>query len=111
VTNPEGTEFRSSATVTMPVFANSLEQNAPNPFVPTTSIAYSLSERASIVVSIFDVAGALVRRIEQGARDPGEYAIEWDGRDDLGHRVGSGVYFYRLEGIAGVAPRKMVLLK
>jgi flagellar hook assembly protein FlgD len=52
-----------------------------------------------------------VRRIDQGSQDPGEYAAEWDGRDEAGRVVASGVYFYRLEGVTGVTPRKTVLLK
>jgi flagellar hook assembly protein FlgD len=96
---------------TVPVFSNVLGQNAPNPFNPTTSIVYSLSDRAEVAVSIYDVAGVRVRRIDQGVRDAGEYAVEWDGRDDAGIVVGTGVYFYRLDGVSGVAPKKMVLLK
>ena len=57
------------------------------------------------------MTGARVRRIDQGTRDAGEYSVEWNGRDDAGRAVASGVYFYRLEGVGGVAPRKMVLLK
>jgi hypothetical protein len=112
VTTSAGDEYRSSlVTATVPVFANQLAQNAPNPFNPATSIAYSLSDRATVAVSIYDVAGVLIRRIDQGVRDAGEYAVEWDGRDDAGIVVGTGVYFYRLDGVAGVAPKKMVLLK
>jgi hypothetical protein len=114
VTTPRGSEFRSSivtATATAVVFTNALAQNAPNPFNPSTSIAYSVGARADVVLEIYDVAGALVRRIEEGVRDAGEYAVEWDGRDDAGNVVGTGVYFYRLDGINGVAPKKMVLLK
>ena len=92
-------------------FTNTLAQNAPNPFNPSTSIDYSVSARADVAVEIFDVSGVRVRRLEEGVRDAGEYAVEWDGRDDAGNVVGTGVYFYRLEGVAGVAPRKMVLLK
>jgi hypothetical protein len=107
-----GRTYRSTfATATVPVFTTQLAQNAPNPFNPTTSIAYSLSERVGVTLVIFDVSGAVVRRFEEGTRDAGEYTVAWDGRDDAGRAVASGVYFYRLDGVAGVAPRKMVLLK
>ncbi|HXV12860.1 MAG TPA: FlgD immunoglobulin-like domain containing protein, partial [Candidatus Krumholzibacteria bacterium] len=107
-----GGEYRSGdVSATVPVFANQLAQNAPNPFNPATTIVYSLSQRASVAVSIFDVTGVPIRRIEQGVRDAGEYAVEWDGRDDAGIVVGTGVYFYRLDGVTGVTPKKMVLLK
>lgn len=108
----QGLEYRSPiATATVPLFQTQLAQNVPNPFNPATSIAYSLSERADVALVIFDVSGAVVRRFDEGARDAGEYAIEWDGRDDAGRAVASGVYFYRLDGVRGVAPRKMVLVK
>ncbi len=88
-----------------------LGQNFPNPFNPTTTIAYTLPSRMRAVLSIHDSQGALVIRLDQGVREAGMHRIEWDGRDVSGASVGSGVYFYRLEGIDGVAPRKMVLLK
>lgn len=114
VTTPQGVEYRSStvtATPNVPTFVNTLAQNAPNPFNPTTSIAYSLKNRAEVSISIYDATGIRVRRIEEGVRDAGEHIVEWDGRDDTGNVVGTGVYFYRLEGVPGVAPRKMVLIK
>jgi FlgD Ig-like domain len=109
---PAAVEYRAPiVTVTVPAFANHLAQNSPNPFNPRTSIPFSLAERSSITIDVFDVRGALVRRIGGGTREPGEYVVEWDGRDETGNAVGSGVYFYRLDGVNGVAPRKMVLLK
>lgn len=114
VTTPQGLAFRSSVvtvTATVPMLMNALAQNAPNPFNPTTSITYSLNSRAEVSISIYDATGVRVRRIDQGVRDAGEYSVEWNGRDDAGTVVGTGVYFYRLDGVAGVAPRKMVLLK
>lgn len=88
-----------------------LGQNFPNPFNPRTTIEYTLPTRSSAVLAIYDSEGALVVRMDQGVRDAGTHRIEWDGRDASGATVGSGVYFYRLEGVAGVMPRKMVLLK
>ncbi len=112
VTMADGTEFRSLlVTATVPTFANELSQNAPNPFNPTTSISYSVSETSYVVIEIYDVAGVHVRNLVEGTRDAGEYVVDWDGLDDAGRAVGSGVYFYRLDGVAGVAPKKMVLLK
>ncbi len=112
VKSTSGGEYRSSVvTASVPTFAPALAQNAPNPFNPTTSIAYTIAQRASVALEIFDATGARVRRIDQGTRDAGEYSVEWNGRDDAGRAVASGVYFYRLEGVGGVAPRKMVLLK
>ena len=91
--------------------AATLNQNFPNPFNPTTSIEYVLRVRAQVAVAIYDAQGALVVRMDQGLRDAGTFRAEWNGRDAKGKSVGSGVYFYRLEGIVGAVTRKMVLLK
>ncbi|HEU4928800.1 MAG TPA: FlgD immunoglobulin-like domain containing protein, partial [Candidatus Krumholzibacteria bacterium] len=65
--------------------------------------------RVSVVV--YDVRGAKVRELVNGEQEPGKHAVDWDGRNDAGETVGSGVYFYRMtaNGFSGV--RKMVLLK
>ena len=97
--------------VESPAPAAVLGQNFPNPFNPKTTIEYSLSTRSRAVLAIYDSEGSLVVRMDQGLRDAGTHRVEWDGHDASGKAVGSGVYFYRLEGVAGVAPRKMVLLK
>ena len=108
----DGDDIRSQvATVTVPRFESTLGQNFPNPFKPTTTIEYTLSEQSSAVLGIYDAAGRLVARLDQGVRDAGTYRAEWNGRDAAGRTVGSGVYFYRLEGAPSVAPKKMVLLK
>lgn len=107
-----GSEFRSPiAMVSTPAVSAALGQNQPNPFNPTTSIEYSLSERAPVVIAIFDVSGALVARLDQGPREAGTHRAVWNGRDASGASVGSGVYFYRLEGMSQIGARKMVLLK
>jgi len=108
----DGDVFRSPlASVTTPTLATSLAQNYPNPFNPKTTIEYTLGARAEVGVGIYDAAGSLVVRLDEGPREPGTHRVEWDGRDAHGKSVGSGVYFYRLEGVKGIAPRKMVLLK
>lgn len=107
-----GSEFRSpSASVTTPGVSSSLGQNRPNPFNPTTSIEYSLSESAPVVIAIFDASGARVVRLNEGVREAGTHRVVWDGRDAAGRAVGSGVYFYRIEGMPNAGARKMVLLK
>ena len=88
-----------------------LEQNFPNPFNPTTTIEFSLPAQARAVVAIYTSDGELVTRLDDGVRGAGTHKVQWDGRDASGKLVSSGIYFYRLEGAAGVAPRKMVLLK
>jgi plastocyanin len=105
------TVLEAPTPVESPAPTATLGQNFPNPFNPKTTIEYSLPTRSRAVLAIYDSEGSLVVRMDQGLRDAGTHRVEWDGRDASGAAVGSGVYFYRLEGVAGVAPRKMVLLK
>jgi hypothetical protein len=88
-----------------------LHQNHPNPFNPATVIRYDLADAARVDLRIYDVRGTLVRVLEARDRGPGRYEIGWDGTDDRGTRVASGVYFYRLQAGRFSATRKMVLLK
>ena len=79
-----------------------LLQNYPNPFNPETWIPYQLSEDSPVSVSIYDTTGQLVRTLSLGFQAAGFYnsrdrAAYWDGRNSLGERVASGVYFYKLE--------------
>jgi len=96
-----------------PVVRASLEQNFPNPFNPTTTIVFYVPDSgdrsASLVV--YDVTGARVRTLASGVFEPGRHAVEWDGVNDSGNRVGSGVYFYRLVQKGFADTKKMVLLK
>lgn len=92
-------------------FHNALVQNFPNPFNPTTTIAFSLARRSHVVLAIYDVRGALVRTLINEPRATGNYRVEWDGRNNAGASVSSGVYFYRLNAGGFRSTKKMVLLK
>ncbi len=90
--------------------------NYPNPFNPETWIPYQLHAPARVRLSIYDVRGALVRHIDLGQRAAGLYltrasAAHWDGRDQGGERVASGVYVYRLQAGPVAQVRKMVVVK
>jgi hypothetical protein len=90
----------------------SLSQNYPNPFNPTTTITYTLAERADVSLRIYNVAGQLIRTLVNETGSPGEvHTATWDGRNDAGQSVSSGVYFYRLTAGSYVQTKKMVLLK
>ncbi|HEX6790247.1 MAG TPA: FlgD immunoglobulin-like domain containing protein [Candidatus Krumholzibacteria bacterium] len=97
--------------VEIPPVVNALEQNAPNPFNPLTTFAYSLAAPADVTVVIYDTRGAVIARLEQGMQPAGRHAASWGGHNMHGEFVASGVYYYRLEGVPGVGPRKMLLLK
>lgn len=94
-------------------FENGLAQNYPNPFNPTTSIHYSIAARGAVSLAVYNVAGQLVRTLvgEEQTPRPGGFRVVWDGRDNTGTRVSSGVYFYRLVTPGFTATRKMVVLK
>jgi flagellar hook assembly protein FlgD len=89
-----------------------LEQNYPNPFNPATTISFSLRKRGRVELVVYDVAGRRVRTLVSGERSTGVlYRVVWDGKNDEGQAVASGVYFYRLVADDFVDTRKMVLLQ
>ena len=90
--------------------------NFPNPFNPDTYIPYQLHAPASVRLTIYDIRGGLVRVIDVGDRAAGQYltctrAAHWDGRDQRGQHVASGVYLYRLQAGLVAHVRKMLLVK
>ena len=89
-----------------------IHQNVPNPFNPTTTIAYDVpSGGANVSLRIYDAAGRLVRALVEGQQPAGSHHVTWDGRDAFGTSVASGVYFYRMTAGSFVESRRMVLLK
>jgi hypothetical protein len=88
-----------------------LYQNHPNPFNPSTRIPYSLRHAGHVLLRVYDVSGRLVRALVDDWKGSGPGVAEWDGRNDAGAHVGSGVYFYRLRTTGNVVTRKMVLLR
>jgi hypothetical protein len=93
-------------------WTNALHQNFPNPFNPETTIAFDLSEEAVVNLTIYDMAGQVVRELAAGkVMAAGHYKSLWDGRDNSGNRVGSGLYFYRLGADDFTSVKKMILLK
>ena len=90
--------------------------NYPNPFNPETWIPYQLSEGSTVTVKIYDVGGGLVRTIDVGHKSVGYYltrekAVYWDGRNENGERISSGVYFYTLITDDYTETRRMVIVK
>jgi PKD domain/Subtilase family/FlgD Ig-like domain len=93
--------------------ASLLYDSTPNPFNPATTIRYDLADRTTVSLKVYQAAsGRVVRRLETLAvRDPGRYEVIWDGRDDNGHQVASGLFICRLEAGHYRGERKIVLLK
>jgi flagellar hook capping protein FlgD len=89
-----------------------LSQNFPNPFNPSTSIRFSVPRNTNVRIAVYDVAGRLIRVLEDEARAAGVvYEAKWDGRGSDGVGLASGVYFCKLEALGQVHTRKLVLLK
>jgi len=93
-----------------------LLQNYPNPFNPETWIPYQLQKSAEVVIRIYDATGRVMRTLDFGHRKEGFYlgttrAAHWDGHNNTGERVASGVYFYQIKAGDFFAVRKMVIMK
>lgn len=90
----------------------SLAQNTPNPFNPLTEIRFAIPEDSNVELAIYDLAGRQVRRlIDQQPHSRGWYAVDWDGRNDLGRQVATGVYLYRIKAGTFVDTKRMTLMK
>ena len=89
-----------------------LHEAYPNPFNPQTTISFDLPQRARASLRVYAVTGDLVRTLlNDGMARQGRNEFVWDGRDDAGRRISSGVYFYSLQVGEFAATRRMVLLK
>lgn len=104
-------DLTSATDVSHHAGATILHQNFPNPFNPSTTIRVMLQQRQPIRLVVYDVAGRHVRMLAGGVRGPGTEQFVWDGRDERGNAVASGVYFYRLITRDIVESKRMVLLK
>ena len=91
---------------------NALNQNYPNPFNPETTIRYDLSDESIVNLTIYDMSGQVVRTlVNDQAMSAGQYKSVWDGRNESGQKVASGIYFYRLYAGEFTANKKMLLLQ
>ena len=83
----------------------------PNPFNPETTIPFDLPSSADVDLSLYNLAGQQVATLASGLREAGSYNLVWDGRDDAGRDLASGMYFYRLIAGDRVKTRKLMLLR
>jgi hypothetical protein len=83
----------------------------PNPFNPFTRITYSVPSSQRIVLTVYDLSGRLVRRLVDATSSAGEHSVTWDGYDESGGRVASGVYSIQLQAGASTRTKRVVLLK
>ncbi|MCD4829204.1 MAG: T9SS type A sorting domain-containing protein [Candidatus Cloacimonetes bacterium] len=88
-----------------------LQAAFPNPFNPSTTVAYSLAEEATVRLSVYNLRGRRVQVLDKGLRSAGEHRVVWDGLDSQGEPASSGVYLFRLETGGEVYLRKGILMK
>jgi hypothetical protein len=92
--------------------ADALNQNFPNPFNPSTTVAFDLAKPATVRIGIYDVSGRLVRTLVDRSMEAGSHEVGWNGTNNAGIGVPSGLYFYRMSTSEGfMATRKMILLR
>ena len=105
-------EFRSQrAEITLPALSATLRQNVPNPFNPETTIRFVVPSENHVSITVYGAHGEKVRTLVERRYAPGEWAATWDGTDDAGRRVASGVYYYRMRIGSLEQSKKMVLIK
>jgi hypothetical protein len=88
-----------------------LSQNFPNPFNPSTTIAYTLDKAGAVTLAVYDLTGRKVQVLESRVRPAGRHDVTWDGTNESGALVGSGLYFYALNVEGVTITKKMVLIR
>lgn len=88
-----------------------LTGNYPNPFNPTTTIAYSVSKEAKTAITLYNVKGQKVRTLVNETQNPGQYKVTWNGTDEQNHKTASGIYFVQMQSGNYRAIHKMLMLK
>jgi hypothetical protein len=88
-----------------------LSQNYPNPFNPRTHIVYQLPRAEQVTLVVYNVMGQAVRRLVDEVQGAGEHEVVWQGQDEAGRPVASGIYFYQLTAGEFVETKKTLLLK
>ena len=103
--------YSAEAAISLPWKPFTLYQNVPNPFNPSTSIAFYTPRRARVRLAVYDVRGALVRTLVDDVRDAGTHRVPWNGTNNAGAAVASGVYCYRIEADKTIVTKKLVIVR
>jgi hypothetical protein len=88
-----------------------LGQNFPNPFNPATTIPYTIERESEVTLTVYDIAGREIRKVDEGQKATGSYTAVWNGTDERGFQVPSGVYLVRLQAGSDVHTKKMILTR
>lgn len=88
-----------------------LHQNYPNPFNPTTTISFHLPRAGDVSVKIYNMEGKLINEVVNARYEAGDHSFIWDGKNDAGIQVSSGVYLYQIQYDNSILVKKMILIK
>ena len=88
-----------------------VDQNYPNPFNPSTTIKYGLPNTANVTIKVFDMLGREVKTLVNEQKNAGTFSVQWNGDNNFGHKVTSGIYLFRVAAGTNIATKKMILLK
>lgn len=88
-----------------------LNQNYPNPFNPSTTIRYEVPRRSKVEINVYNMLGQLIATLVNGEIEAGRYFVTWNGRNDQGIQMSSGVYFYQIHADEFTQTKKLILLK
>jgi hypothetical protein len=105
---PDGREGVQS---TSGVLRTRLLNCAPSPFSRMAAVSYELGQAGSVELTVRDVSGRLVRRLESGYRSPGRYDVSWNATDDRGRRMPAGIYFLRFIAGGEASSRRLTLIR
>ncbi len=104
-------EFDRDAASNEPMLTYRLAQNYPNPFNPNTTISFQLPAANYVSLNVYDIAGKLVRTLVNEQRGEGLQSVNWNGKDNSGVSVASGIYFYKIQSGSFTETKKMVLMR
>jgi hypothetical protein len=93
------------------VYVTRLRDCSPNPLGRATTVSYEIARGGSVALSVNDVSGRLVRRLESGYRSPGKYEVSWNATDDQGRRMPAGIYFLRFSAGGQASSRRVTLVR
>ena len=110
---PDGNYCTTSVTTSNETNFDRFQLHAayPNPFNPVTAISYEIPIGRQFTIGIFDITGKLIKTLISNKKSAGHGIVEWNGQNDIGLALPSGVYFYRLSSVDFTATRKFILLK
>ena len=106
-----GSTYVSEKEEITPIYKTELHTNYPNPFNPSTTINFTLSVASNIQIDIFNIKGQKIKTLLNEYRSMGNHNVVWDGKNDAGISVSSGIYFYTIKTDNFTATRRMVLMK